>query len=320
MSRGVQAVVREIQRARRFLVTSHPSPDGDAIGSTVAMTLALEALGREVYPYNPDPVPRRYRFLRGAAAITQTLPSLAFDATLILDCSDSRMFKPGDLPPAQMGTVVVIDHHRTEGDIGEVIYRDPKAAAVGVLLFKLFKALKLTLTQEIAEALFCSLMSDTGSFRYQNTNAEAMKTSATLLDHGVDPWRVASHLYEDRPQKELELLGRVLQSLEVSINGRTATLTVTEQMLAATGCTPEMTDGLINYARGIRGVEVALLLRPGPGGVRISFRSRGNIDVSEIAARFGGGGHKNAAGCVIDEQLPRVRELLFTAVESSLTR
>jgi phosphoesterase RecJ-like protein len=225
-------------------------------------------------------------------------PTECFDLTLVLDCSEARMFS---IPPPRerLGQVVVIDHHRTVGDFGDVIYRDESAASVGVLLFRLFQQLELPMSQPMAEALYCSVLSDTGSFRYQNTNPEALRVGAALLESGVKPWRVASNLYETRPREQLQLLADVLQTLRVSEDGLAAALTVSEEMLTRTGCTPDMVDGFVNYARSLRGVEVAILMRPRSDAVRISLRSRGSFDVSAIAARFGGGGHRNAAGCTL---------------------
>jgi len=321
-SESLGAVVDALRSSGpRLLVASHPSPDGDAIGSTVAALLALEQLklassgsASFVAAYNTDPVPRRYEFLRGAERITREVPEGLFDATLLVDCCDMRLFTGTPLPRDRLGTLIVVDHHRTPCQFGDVVLQDPSAAAVGVLLYAIFRELGLELTDEISEALFCSIMSDTGSFRYQNTNCEAMRVAGDLLDRGIDPWRVASHIYEDRPRCELELLARVLGTLEVSQCGRAASLTVTSEMLGDTGCTPDVVDGFINYARGVQGVEVAILFWPGPAGVRVSLRSRGSVDVSRLAERFGGGGHRNAAGFRAQADLVTVRAEVFEEV------
>lgn len=308
-------VASTIHQGRNFLVTAHPGPDGDAIGCMVAMALVLQQLGRNVIAFNPDPVPRRYCFLYGTEHIRSQIGEENFDTTLVLDCSDNRMFAQMPIPRSRLGTIVIIDHHRTSGEMGDVIWRDPRAAAVGVLLHKLFRFMGIELSFAIAEALFCSVISDTGSFRYQNTNPEAMRVAADLLEVGIDPWRIASQLYEERPRREFELLASVLQTLKVSNHGRVASLTVTHQMLNSFGCDPEVIDGFINYARGIQGVEVAILLRPGPTGVRVSFRSSGKVNVAKIAEKYGGGGHHNAAGCRMNGELEQVESIIFDTVE-----
>jgi bifunctional oligoribonuclease and PAP phosphatase NrnA len=316
--RILHELARALRESRRTLVTSHPNPDGDAIGCMAAALVALRRLGGEVVAYNPDPVPRRFRFLAGTSDFVTDLPAGPFEATLLLDCSDERFCQGQCACAERLGRLLVVDHHSTPHRVGDLVLRDPSAASVGVLLFPILEALGVEITLEIAEALFCSVMSDTGSFRYQNSNSEALRVAAALLERGVDPWRVASRLYEDRPRCEVELLGRVLQTLVVSEDGRAAALTVTPEMLDETGCTPDMVDGLINYARGVEGVEVAILLWPGPHGVHVSLRSRGSVDVSCIAQRFGGGGHRNAAGCTIEGELGTVCEGVFSAVQTTL--
>jgi bifunctional oligoribonuclease and PAP phosphatase NrnA len=315
---GVARVVQALQRGQSFLVTSHAGPVGDAIGCTVAAMLVLQGLGKEVFAYNPDPVPRRYQFLRGAELISGSLPEQPVDTTLLLDCSDDRVFGGAQVPRDLLGTIIVVDHHLSAGDLGDIVIQDPRAASVGVILYRIYAAMDIALTREIAEALFCSILSDTGSFRYRNTNGEAMHVAASLLDHGVDPWRIASSIYEDRPRRELELLAGVLQTLQVSECGRAASLTVTCQMLATTGCSPDVADGFINYARGIEGVEVAMLFWPSPSMVRVSLRSRGTVNVAKIAETFGGGGHHNAAGCRVKDSLENVRAHLFAEVQRAL--
>lgn len=312
-------VIDALNAGRRFLITAHPNPDGDALGCmSAALTMVEKGLGREAVVYSPDPVPDRFRFLEGADRFCSDLPEGTFDTTLVLDCSDSRLFAGNKLPPGIMGTRVVIDHHKTGGNFGEALYMDPNAASAGVLLFRLFAAMGLDVGLA-AEALYCSIMSDTGSFRYQNTNREAMEVCGALLAQGVDPWRIASHLYEDRPRGEVDLLGKVLTTLEVAEDGRCASLTVTPEMLAECGLLPDSTDGLINYARGISGVEVAVLFRPREGGVRVSFRSRGTHDVSAVAAHLNGGGHHNAAGCFIeDATVEEARARVFAEVRAVL--
>jgi len=283
-----------------------------------ARAVLVHELGREVVVYSPDPVPRRLRFLEGTEHFVSEVPAGAFDTTLVLDCSDSKLFNGNRLPEAIQGTRVIIDHHKTGGDFGEVKYIDPTAAAAGVLLYRVFSAMGLDLARA-AEPLYCTIMADTGSYRYQNTNREAMEVAGALLDHGLDPWRVASHLYEDRPRGEVELLGKVLSTLEVSEDGLCGSVTVTPEMLSSCGCGPDATDGLINYPRGITGVEVAVLFRPRDGGVRVSFRSRGRHDVSAVAARLGGGGHHNAAGAFLREAtVEEARERVFAEVRETL--
>lgn len=305
-------------KGQRFLVTAHPNPDGDAIGSIMATYACLLQMGRIAVPFISGHISLRYRFLENMDAMVTELPQDPWDTTVILDCTDGRMFSHLHLSEKRLGTIVLIDHHLTTTPFGHVVFRDPEAASVGVILYRLFREMQIVITKPIAEALFCSVMSDTGSFRYQNANVEAMSIAADLVAMGVDPWRVASHLYEDRSRSEVELLVAVLQTLVLSTDGKAAALVVTENMLKKTGCTMDAVDGLINYARGLRGVEVAVLLRPHDRGIRVSLRSRGNIDVSKIAEKFGGGGHFNAAGFLARGSVSKWRTHLFQAVSEQI--
>lgn len=313
---SLDEMANALREADRLLVTTHPDPDADAIGSLLALSEGLRRLGKTVVAYNPDPVPSTLHFLDGSGAIVHDLEGeAAFSATVLVDCSDARMFPAGLPDRSWLGRVLVIDHHKTVGKVADLLYRDPTAAATGVMIHRVLGALGVPLDQQLAEAIYCALIADTGSFRYQNTTPAAMRTAAELLDHGVDPWRVASNLYESKPRRQLDLLVRALSTLQVSPDGLVAALTVTEEMLDETGCTTDMVDGFINYARSVEGVQVAVLFRPRADGVRVSLRSRGKLDVSQIAIAHGGGGHRNAAGFTA----PGPAETLFAPLYAQVT-
>ena len=293
-------LVELIEDNERFVVVSHTSPDGDAVGSTLAMGLLLERMGKEVVFYNRDPVPYNFKFLGGADRLVSQIDEQAsVDVTVILDCAEPDRIGE-DFPEHGWGdSVVVVDHHKTfDPDFADLYVRDVEAAATGELVYRAVVASGTTLTKDIAEALYCCVMTDTGSFRYSNTSRTTFRIAGELIEAGVEPWRMTSEIYESQPKERLELLALVLDTLELSHCGRLAFLRIEGQMFTETGTGSEMTDGFINYARSIRGVEVATQLREqGEDLWRISFRSRGKVDVSALAAKFGGGGHHNAAGC-----------------------
>ena len=188
--------------------------------------------------------------------------------------------------------------------------RDESAAATGEIVYRILRA-RGELTREIATNLYCCLMTDTGSFRYSNTSQDTFSIAGELLAAGVDAWYMTSNVYESEPRERIDLLCRVLQTLQISDCGRLAFLCINEQMLEDSGAGLDMTDGFINYARSIRGVEVATQLKEaGPNQWKVSFRSRGTVDVSALAARFGGGGHHNAAGCDMAGSPAEIREQL----------
>jgi phosphoesterase RecJ-like protein len=316
-------VAQVLRTARRLLVTMHRQPDGDALGSTLGLAGALREAGRDVVVYNPDPPPRAYRFLPGADRIVGTLsPSERFDATVVADAGSADRLGP-ELPgPDRRGTLVNLDHHATTEPFGDLNYVDPAAASVGVLVFKLLRELGLPISRPVATCLYASVVADTGCFRYASTDPEALRIAAELLEAGVEPWEMTVQLYERQPVERVRLLAEVLSTLEVGGRGALATLTITAAMQARTGTSDDLTDGFINHARAIEGVEVAASLTElpgaGPAAWQVSFRSRGRIDVSRIAGRLGGGGHRNAAGCRLAGELAAVRARLAAAVEAEL--
>jgi phosphoesterase RecJ-like protein len=214
-----------------------------------------------------------------------------------------------------------LDHHITTEPFGDLNYVDPEAASVGVLAYKIIQGLGHPLSRDAAECIYASILADTGCFRYSSTDPECLRIAAELLERGVDPWEMTVRVYEQQPLARMKLLAEVLNTLEVAPGGKLATITITREMVARTGTHLDLTDGFINYARSIDGVEVAASFREPEDGSRswrVSFRSRGNVDVSAIAQKFGGGGHKNAAGCAIEGDQAAVRARIAAEVAQAL--
>jgi len=306
-------IVQQINAAQRVLVCAHASPDGDAIGSTLGLMLGLEKLGKEVVAYNVDGVPDIFRFLPGADRLVSNLSSQEdFDLVFVLDAGD--LSRTGDLVAERAPILINIDHH-PGSDFGDICYLDTSAAATAVLILRVLKACGLPLDCNIALPLYTGLLSDTGSFRYANSNPEAFAVGGELVALGIDPWEVASALYESQPSERMRLLSQVLTTLHISPDGKYASVAMSLEMLKSSGALPEHTDGFVNYPRAIAGVEVAVFFRQiDSETVKVGFRSRGNINVGRLANRLGGGGHKNAAGGEITGSLetviPQVHALL----------
>lgn len=316
---SVADVARVIREARGpILVVSHSNPDGDAIASLLGMRLILLALGKRVQAYCPEPVPHNFAFLPGAAELAREHGPGPFVATIVLDCSELERCPL--LPEADdLGKLVSIDHHLTSNPLGEAYYLDPGAAAIGELLEPLAAELGVEINQDLATCLYTSIVSDTGSFRYSNTSPRALQCAARMLERGVQPWPVAFQLYESQPVARVRLLGQVLQTLELCCRQQVAVITVTRAMIEQTGATLDMLDGFINYPRGIAGVEVAMQIREDEQRqFKFSFRSSGRVDVAEIASRFGGGGHRNAAGCTLTLPLDEARRQVISTIEEVL--
>lgn len=308
----IEKILPVIRESRSFLVASHENPDGDAIGSTLALANALREIGKEVVAYNQDGVPNDYRFLPGWEHVVTSLPEDArFDVGLVLDAGELR--RAGSWIRRACRTLVNIDHHPHSENFGEIYWVDEQASATGVLVYRLLQAGGWPISLDVATSIYTTILSDTGSFRYSNADPEAFRVAGEMVALGVDPWSIASGLYESQEESRLRLLALALPTLDVAPCGTFAAITVTEDMLSMTGSRPEHTDRFINYPRSIQGVEVAIFFRQiGPDRFKVGFRSKGKIDVGALAREFGGGGHHNAAGAELNGSLPFVRNQVFS--------
>lgn len=317
LQRDIDALLEFIQNHQRFLVVSHANPDGDAIGSTLSFGLILEQLGKEVTYYNQDDIPYNLEFLEASNRITDSIDAPdQFDVTVVLDCSEKGRVGSQIPEEAWSHPIAVIDHHDTwDGGFGDYWVHSTEAAATGELVYYIARQAGVELTDSIARCIYCTILTDTGGFRYSNTSKETFQLAGELLDAGVDPWDITAKLYENQPIDRLELLSEVLDTLELSPCGRLAFLRIERDMFEDGELSRDLTDGFINYGRSVRGVEVATQLREeGDDLWKISFRSKGKVDVSSLAMKFGGGGHRNAAGCQIQGTPEQIENELTEAL------
>ncbi len=295
-----------LKSCRRVLVASHVNPDGDAIGSLIAMGLALKSLGKEVTMYNESPIPAVYQFLPAIDRIVSRVADFAaYDTAVILDCGNLQRVGDAGRAIETIGTVVNIDHHVTNNGFGDLQYIDTEACASAELVYRLIRELGVTISEAMAWSLYTGILTDTGSFRFSNTNRAAFAISEEMLTIGVDPWMVAQYVYGTYSLGRIKLLNLALDTIELAHDGKVSLMTVTRRMLEKTGTRPEDADGMINYARGIEEVRLAVLIQQngnggpsanGNGPYHVSLRSDGSVDAAAIAAAFGGGGHASAAG------------------------
>jgi phosphoesterase RecJ-like protein len=316
----LSAICDVIREKDRFLIACHENPEGDAIGSELALALALRKMGKTATVLNADPVPRNLLFLAGADTVVFEEDGSGYDVAIVVDCgSPERTGRvAGELlkPPI----LVDIDHHRTNGGRGKLALVDPDAAATGLLVHKVLVALGVEIDRDIAENIYVAVLTDTGSFHYGNSSPDAFRVAGEMVGLGVDPWAVAEQVYETQSFSRIRLLGRVLSSLETAAGGRVASITTMRADLAEFGAGKDDLEGFINYPRSIIGTEVAVSFREEEGGCfRVSFRSKGRVDVSEVAGRFGGGGHRNAAGCSVPGALAEEKPRVYGALEAALS-
>ena len=300
------------------LLLGHVHPDGDVLGTLLGLGLALEGAGWTVTFAGPHPVPEVLRFLPGASRweVWSAAPR-TFDVIALTDCPDHARTE-GLLEQARAAGahVLNIDHHPDNRRYGTANWIDPAAAATGEMIHDLLGALGLPVTPEVALALFTAIHTDTGSFRYSNTTARTFRIAAELTAAGAQPALVSDRLYQQRPPGTLRQLGQVLEGLAVSDGGQVAWLTVPRGLVSESFMAAE---DVVTYPRSLRGVRVALLFREeAPGMVKVSLRGKGEVPVNRIAARFGGGGHENAAGCTVAGTLDEAMAAVLGAVREAL--
>ena len=310
----IQQIVKQIAENQSFLVVSHENPDGDAIGSTLALANALREMGKDVVAVNVDGVPQIMRFVPGCDLLVQSLPDdVSFDVAFVLDAGD--LSRAGIAVREHCRTLINVDHH-PHSDFGDICFLDTSASATAVLIDRILNSCDYQISLDVAKCLYLGILSDTGSFRYSSANQEAFTVAGRLVGMGVDSWEIASCLYESLAPERMRLLGLVLPTLEISTSGCYASVAMTDEILKASGASEEHTDGFVNYPRAIQGVEVALFFRQvATDRYKISFRSRGKIDVGTMARELGGGGHHNAAGAQVCGSLEAARAQVYSLLD-----
>ncbi|MBI5048269.1 MAG: bifunctional oligoribonuclease/PAP phosphatase NrnA [Deltaproteobacteria bacterium] len=313
-------VIDEIKKGKTFLVSSHVNPEGDAVGSTLALALGLKELKKDVTAYLYDPVPKVFEFLPFADKVVNRISEeKIYDAVLVVDCGQKDRLGEDFIKIKNKGKLINIDHHTTNDCFGDINVIDADACAAGEMVYDLLKEIPVGITRDIATDIYASILTDTGSFRYSSSTPKAFRVAGEMVGLGVEPWDISQRIYESNPLNKLKLLASVLNTLEVTSDGKVASLIVTLDMLNKANATKELADGFVNYARTIEGVEVGVLFREAkPGEYKISFRSKGRIDVAEISQGFGGGGHMNAAGCNIKGNIKEIKEKILSETEKRI--
>jgi len=316
-----------LARHRTFLLTTHINPDGDGLGSEAALSLWLSAQGRRVRILNDSVVPPQFAFLARHTVFEVFDPGVAeqrlveADALIVLDTSNRQRI--GRLAPLLDRTtipVAVVDHHVSHArGFGHVNVIEPEASATGEILFELFRQVPGTVTEEIAEALYIALMTDTGSFRYSNTDTHAHRMAAELLGYGLDPQRLWSQVHAQASAGRLRFFGEVLSALELDVDGRLVVLDARPEQFQRHGLVGADTDGLVDMPRSIVGVEaVVLFSEVEPGKVKVSLRSTGRVAIDTIASKLGGGGHVHAAGVLLRGTRAEARERVLPELKKRI--
>ncbi len=304
----------------RFLLTSHVNPDGDSVASQCALRLVLARLGARADVVNSHPVPRVYRFLPGSEHFCTRRPRSwrPYRAVIVLDCGDARRAS-GLLEPRPAVPVVNIDHHATNPGFGDLNWVVPDACSTAEIVHGLALGLGVRPAGEIATALYTGILTDTGSFRHGNATPRAFRIASRLVAAGIDPAGIAQAVYESVPYETLRALGETLAGLRRTPDGRIAWIRLPHRVLAGLA-TPAETEEWAGYPRSLDTAELAVCFKEtAPGEVRLSFRSKGATDVAALAAQWGGGGHRNAAGATAYGALAAVERAVIAAAARHLS-
>ena len=303
-ARSIRDLAPIIRRLNNFVLTTHVNPDGDGLGSELALAMALRELGKSAAILNHSETPENYRWLDPGREIRRFSPERDLpaieraEAIVILDTNQPdrlRSLEPFVL--ASKARKIVIDHHLDAHPFAEHYAIDEEATSTGEIVYRLILALgDVAVTKEIARALYAAIMTDTGSFRFPRTDPEIHRIAAHLIERGADPTEIYVNVYESWSPGRLRLLGAALTSMKTACDGKLAYLVCTQKMFQATGTTEIETDNFTTYPMSVRGVRIGILFNELEDGVKISFRSKGRIPVNELAKEFGGNGHLNAAG------------------------
>ena len=320
ISPPIHEIRRLLDRSRRVLVASHVDPDGDAIGSQLAFGAFLRQLGKEVFLVREAEIPGKYRFLTGVDQIRpfDDFPSdFTVDTAVVLECPTTdrvgraACFLTGDIQ------ILNIDHHYDSGTFGTVNWIDPTKSSVGEMAFELFDEYGYAFPPDVAEQLYTAILTDTGRFRFPSTSSRTMDIVGRLIAAGANPKKITDDVYFRLSAPTMKLMGRVLSTIEFHDDNRICLLSLTRQMLEETGADLSDSDGLVDFAMFCDTVEIGGLLKEHNGRTRVSLRSRDSINVADVAAEFGGGGHFNAAGCTIPSALPDARKHLIEVLKSA---
>ncbi|MGB2706481.1 MAG: bifunctional oligoribonuclease/PAP phosphatase NrnA [Candidatus Omnitrophota bacterium] len=323
--KAIEKIARAIKKYGSFLITSHVNPEGDALGSQLAMAKLLEGLGKEFAIIDHDRVPGHYQFLPQVDLIRQKNhpEGGSFDAALVLDCPSLTRTGRVKNTAKKTACVINIDHHVSNENFGNLNWVEKNTSSTGEMVYKLYKKMNRRITKETALYLYIAILTDTGSFNYSNTSSATHEIVSELLGYGIEPYDVSRSIYGNKTYADIKLLAGCLSDLKLTSGGRIAYMVVRRALFRKTGTKPYACENFINFARSIRGVGVAVFFREDikrKDMFHVSFRSTRGVDVNKIASSFGGGGHKSASGCTMRGSFEEVKRKVLKRVNDRLKR
>jgi phosphoesterase RecJ-like protein len=310
-------IVDAVRTRQRFVLSSHSRPDGDSIGSQMAMAYALRAIGKQVHVVNKDAAPGPILAFPGVPEIEiADRVTGEYDAAIIMECGD--LARTG-VEGLERFFVINIDHHPGNSGYGQINWFDASAAACGEMVFDLVKAMGVALTPPIATHIYLAILTDTGSFHYSSITPRTFDICREVLEAGVDPVLVARNVYDSNNMGRLKLFGAVLSAMQIDQSGRIAIVYLDHEMARSAGGTYEDTEGLINLPLTVKEILAVVFFKQVEGNeYRVSMRSKGDIDIGTLAKLFGGGGHKNAAGCTVEGSIDTLQKQFVELIEEAI--
>lgn len=317
----LKEIINILENNNDFLILSHKDPDGDSIGSQLAFYSLLKELGKSPYILNQDEVPRKYHFLKNYNRIKHNIPR-GFRYSVVIFLDSPTIERIGDvIKLVDLNRLIVnIDHHPSNSYFGNCFLVDPNSSSTAEIIYKLILKMGIKIGKERAASLYVGILTDTGRFRYPNTTPHSFFISAELIKEGIDPSFIAEEVYSKKSPQELKLLGMVLSTFTISDG--VGIIDLTKEMLQSIKKKPLDTEGLADYVLTVEGIKIGLLFKEqNDGKVKVSLRSKANgINVSDLAANFGGGGHETAAGCVLECGIKEARSRVLSVIGKKLRR
>jgi phosphoesterase RecJ-like protein len=316
----MREVIGAIHQYQTFLITSHMRPDGDALGSELALYHMLRFLGKDATVYNQDQTPFNYRFLPGSEVIVHAIDHPEkYDAAIVVDCNGLGRIGNGKREIARIKRLINIDHHISRQKVFHFSYADVSASSAGELVYRLAVAMEIAITPPMAINLFTAIVTDTGRFCHKGTDKETFLAAGNLVACGADPQFIGEHVYGSNPEVKIHLLKRALETLRFDLEGKVGSMVVFQQDFADLGANHEHTENFVEMVKEIRAVDIAVFyMETEPDIFKVSFRSKRDINVEKVASSFDGGGHINAASCYLEGPFAAAHERVLTAARAVL--
>jgi len=315
----LKKIAKKLKRAQNIAIFSHLNPDGDALGSAFAMKYVLESMGKNATVYLEKEMPKKFSYLGNDYKVADENTKILADLALVLDCGEYKRLGKCEQACRKISDVVCVDHHKTGGDFGKFYYNEPEAAATAQVVYRLANLLTKNIPNTAYEAIYTGMSTDTGHFKFSNVSPETFFIAGKILESGINHRKITTIIYDTQKREKLIFLGEAAERVKFFNDGRVALLECYGDFLQKFGLTYDDVEELPNIPLNLEGVEVAVLVKDRDDtSRRVSFRTKDVIDVSEIAQKFGGGGHKSAAACVISGNIEEEIAKIIDAISEKL--